>query len=97
MGFFIIESMNFAQLLNRFRQRLIWVFPLLLGFTLAICLSFYIPASSLERTEILWDSWGVPHIYGKTQRDSSGIWLGADAESWRLDSTAVWSSTGTSG
>jgi len=70
MGFFIIESMNFAQLLNRFRQRLIWVFPLLLGFTLAICLSFYIPASSLERTEILWDRWGVPHIYGK---DTQGL------------------------
>ncbi|HEY9891944.1 MAG TPA: acylase [Candidatus Sericytochromatia bacterium] len=62
--------MNFAQLLNRFRQRLIWVFPLLLGFTLAICLSFYIPASSLERTEILWDRWGVPHIYGK---DTQGL------------------------
>ena len=70
MDFFIIKSMNFAQLLNRFRQRLIWVFPLLLGFTLAICLSFYIPASSLERTEILWDRWGVPHIYGK---DTQGL------------------------
>ncbi len=70
MGFFIIENMNFSQRFNLFRQRLIWVFPLLFGFILAICLSQNIPASSLERTEILWDSWGVPHIYGK---DTQGL------------------------
>lgn len=58
--------MNFAQLLNSdLKQRLIWVFSILLGFILAVCLSFYIPASSLAQTEMLWDRWGVPHIYGK--------------------------------
>jgi len=28
------------------------------------------PAAGLERTEILWDSWGVPHVYG---RDAEGL------------------------
>ncbi len=28
------------------------------------------PAAGLERTEILWDSWGVPHLYGK---DAEGL------------------------
>jgi len=61
--------MTFAQMLNRVYQRLTWV-PLLLGFILTVCLSFYIPASGLAQTEILWDSWGVPHVYGK---DATGI------------------------
>ena len=28
------------------------------------------PAAGLESTEILWDSWGVPHVYGK---DAEGL------------------------
>ncbi|MGB5962942.1 MAG: acylase [Coleofasciculaceae cyanobacterium] len=56
-------------MLNRVNQRLSWVL-LLLGFIFAVCLSFYIPESGLAQTEILWDSWGVPHIYGK---DATGI------------------------
>ena len=60
-----------APMLNsRFKQRLLWFFPLLLGFVLAVFLSLYIPAAGLARTEILWDSWGVPHIYGK---DAEGL------------------------
>ncbi|WP_414644284.1 acylase, partial [Allocoleopsis sp.] len=27
------------------------------------------PAAGLDRTEILWDTWGVPHIYGKSDRE----------------------------
>ncbi|MGC1394750.1 MAG: acylase, partial [Coleofasciculaceae cyanobacterium] len=57
-------------MLNRVNQRLSWVL-LLLGFIFAVCLSFYIPEESgLAQTEILWDSWGVPHIYGK---EATGI------------------------
>jgi acyl-homoserine-lactone acylase len=58
-----------AQILNCVNKRLSWV-ALLLGFILAVCLSFCIPASGLAQTEILWDSWGVPHIYGK---DATGV------------------------
>lgn len=52
------------------KQRLFWLLSLLLGFVLAGTFSLYIPATGLERTEILWDSWGVPHIYGK---DAKGL------------------------
>lgn len=54
----------------RFRQRLLSFFPLLLCFLLAVFLSVRNPAAGLERTEILWDTWGVPHIYGK---DAEGL------------------------
>lgn len=62
--------MIFAQLLNHFKQRLIWVVLLLLGLIIAVLLSTYNPAIGLAQTEILWDQWGVPHIYGK---DNSGL------------------------
>src|SRR4028119_975700 len=54
----------------RFRQRLLWFLPLLLCFVLALLLSVRNLAAGLERTEILWDSWGVPHVYGK---DAEGL------------------------
>ncbi len=63
--------MTFAQRFKRFNrvnQSLTWV-SLLLGFILAVCLSFYIPASGFAATEILWDSWGVPHIYAKDAKE----------------------------
>lgn len=60
--------MTFAQRFNRVNQSLTWV-SLLLGFILAVCLSFYIPASGFAVTEILWDSWGVPHIYAKDAKE----------------------------
>ena len=52
------------------RQRLFWFLPLLLCFVLALLVSLRNPAAGSERTEILWDSWGVPHIYGK---DAEGL------------------------
>jgi acyl-homoserine-lactone acylase len=54
----------------RFQQRLVWFFFLLLCFVLAFFMSVRNPAAGLERTEILWDSWGVPHVYGK---DAEGL------------------------
>lgn len=54
----------------RLRQKFLWLFLLLLGCVLALFLSFRNPAIGSERTEILWDSWGVPHIYGK---DAEGL------------------------
>ncbi|HEY9610453.1 penicillin acylase family protein, partial [Allocoleopsis sp.] len=54
---------------NRFRQRLLWIFPFLLCLALALFVSICNPAAGLDRTEILWDTWGVPHIYGKSDRE----------------------------
>ena len=67
----IDESMTFARMRSpRFRQRLLSFLPLLLCFVLALLLSVRNLAASPERTEILWDSWGVPHVYGK---DAEGL------------------------
>jgi len=52
------------------RQRLFWFLPLLLCVVLALLVSLRHPAAGSERTEILWDSWGVPHIYAK---DAEGL------------------------
>ncbi len=51
------------------RQRILWIFPLLLCFVLALLVSIRNPAVGSERTEILWDTWGVPHIYGKNAQE----------------------------
>ncbi len=53
----------------RFQRRLFWFFPLLLCFVLALAVSIRNPAIGSVRTEILWDTWGVPHIYGKNTQE----------------------------
>ncbi|HEY9744510.1 MAG TPA: acylase, partial [Coleofasciculaceae cyanobacterium] len=63
--------MIFAKVRSaRFKQRLFWFLPLLLCCVLTLLLSVRNPATGSNRTEILWDSWGVPHIYGK---DAQGL------------------------
>lgn len=42
----------------------------LLSFSLCLFLGIYRPVAGIEQTEILWDTWGVPHIYAK---DSEGL------------------------
>ena len=54
----------------RFRQRFFRLFLLLFCGVLVLLLNIRNPAAGSERTEILWDSWGVPHIYGK---DAKGL------------------------
>jgi acyl-homoserine-lactone acylase len=48
------------------RQRLLWIFSLLFCLVLVLVVSIRNPAAGSDRTEILWDTWGVPHIYGKS-------------------------------
>ena len=48
------------------RQRLLWILPLLFCLVLVLVVSIRNPAAGSDRTEILWDTWGVPHIYGKS-------------------------------
>ncbi len=40
-------------------------FLFLLSLILALFLAIATPGIGIDKTEILWDSWGVPHIYGK--------------------------------
>jgi acyl-homoserine lactone acylase PvdQ len=61
--------MTFARIRPlRLRQQFLWFFLLLLSCVLALFFSLRNPAIGSERTEILWDSWGVPHIYGKMRK-----------------------------
>jgi acyl-homoserine-lactone acylase len=53
----------------RVRKRLLWIIPLLVGLVMALLASIRNPATGLVRTEILWDTWGVPHIYAKSNRE----------------------------
>jgi acyl-homoserine-lactone acylase len=54
----------------RSQPRSLWLFGLLLCFLLTLLVAVRNPASGLGQTEILWDSWGVPHVYG---RDAEGL------------------------
>jgi acyl-homoserine-lactone acylase len=54
----------------KFKRQFFKFFPLLLSSVLVLFLSVSAPITGSERTEILWDSWGVPHVYGK---DAAGL------------------------
>jgi acyl-homoserine-lactone acylase len=50
---------------SSFKRKLFRLFSLILGFLFVLLASIYSPAAELKNTEILWDTYGVPHIYGK--------------------------------
>ncbi|MBW4575241.1 MAG: acylase [Aphanothece sp. CMT-3BRIN-NPC111] len=58
--------MFFKQLHSaRLRHRSSQIFLLILSFVFALVIGFYSPALGQKSTELLWDTYGVPHIYGK--------------------------------
>lgn len=64
---------RFGQLnycLPTYTMPLYKTFLLLLSLVIALLLSTCTSVSQTNQTEILWDSWGVPHIYGK---DAEGL------------------------
>jgi acyl-homoserine-lactone acylase len=48
-----------------FTKKLSRVLTLLLGFAFVLLAGTYSPVAGQQHTEILWDTYGVPHIYGK--------------------------------
>ncbi len=54
----------------KFKSQPLKLFLFLLSLVLASILSLSTPLFGSDRTEILWDTWGVPHIYGK---DTQGL------------------------
>ncbi|WP_254921459.1 acylase [Nodularia sp. NIES-3585] len=54
-----------ADFLSVFKRRQFRFLPLIISFTLAIVMASYGGVISAGSTEILWDTYGVPHIYGK--------------------------------
>lgn len=47
------------------KRKLFQLFSLLFSFIVALLVGVHHPATAQNRTEILWDTYGVPHIYGK--------------------------------
>jgi len=56
--------------MTHFNLKRRWLLGLLLCIVVALSFTLRNPAISYQRTEILWDTWGVPHIYGK---DTEGL------------------------
>ena len=48
-------------------------FALLLSTLLLIVVVFNLPGASANQTEILWDDWGIPHVFGK---DTTALFKG---------------------
>ena len=51
--------------MRKFKKRLSIPLIVLISIILGLFLGMYRPVAGGERTEILWDTWGVPHIYGR--------------------------------
>lgn len=54
---------------NRWQGYRFRLLALLLGFVFVLMSGIYSPAAELKPTEILWDTYGIPHIYGKNQAE----------------------------
>lgn len=62
------SSTRFA--LRVFKGKTFRLLPLILGFIFALFVGLYSSAQVPRSTEILWDTYGVPHIYGKDARSA---------------------------
>lgn len=51
-----------------FKRKLSQVLTLLLGFVFVFLAGTYSPVAGQHNTEILWDTYGVPHIFGKNSQ-----------------------------
>jgi len=49
--------------------RLAAIILFLLSLAFVVFSGIYRPFTEIKRTEILWDNWGVPHVYGKDAKD----------------------------
>lgn len=62
------SSTRFA--LRVFKGKTFRLLPLILGFIFALFVGIHSSAQVPRSTEILWDTYGVPHIYGKDARSA---------------------------
>jgi len=61
--------------LARLRRRSL-LFPLLLSFVFVLLVGMFSPAAVQQSTEILWDTYGVPHIFGRIRLASPMLLVG---------------------
>ncbi|MDZ8079235.1 MAG: acylase [Nostoc sp. DcaGUA01] len=62
--------MRFDILLKVYRRKSIRVLPLILSLILVLFMGSQTIATPTKSTEILWDTYGVPHIYGKDDQSA---------------------------
>lgn len=62
------SSTRFA--LRVFKGKTFRLLPLILGFIFALVVGLHSSAQVPRSTEILWDTYGIPHIYGKDARSA---------------------------
>ncbi|MBH8571732.1 acylase [Nostocaceae cyanobacterium CENA369] len=62
--------MRINILLRVYKRKLIQVLPLILSLILVLVVGSHTIAVPTKSTEILWDTYGVPHIYGKDNQSA---------------------------
>jgi acyl-homoserine-lactone acylase len=62
--------MRINSLLKVYKRKSIRVLPLILSLILVLCVGSGTMAVPTKSTEILWDTYGVPHIYGKDNQSA---------------------------
>lgn len=66
----MVVLMRFDILLKVYRRKSIRVLPLILSLILVLFMGSQTIATPTKSTEILWDTYGVPHIYGKDDQSA---------------------------
>ncbi|BAY73735.1 peptidase S45, penicillin amidase [Nostoc linckia NIES-25] len=66
----MVVLMRFDILPKTYRRKSIRVFPLILSLILVLFIGSQTIATPTKSTEILWDTYGVPHIYGKNDQSA---------------------------
>jgi acyl-homoserine-lactone acylase len=61
----MVVLMKFDILSKSYKRKSIRVLPLILSFILVLFIGSQSIATPTKSTEILWDTYGIPHIYGK--------------------------------
>ncbi|MHC5823396.1 MAG: penicillin acylase family protein, partial [Nostoc sp.] len=62
--------MRIDSLLRAYKRKSIRVLPLILSLILVLFVGSRTIAVPTKSTEILWDTYGVPHIYGKDDQSA---------------------------
>ncbi|YAG16385.1 acylase [Nostoc sp. DSM 114161] len=66
----MVVLMRFDILPKSYRRKSIRVLPLILSLILVLFIGSQTIATPTKSTEILWDTYGIPHIYGKNDQSA---------------------------
>ena len=68
-------------------KKKVWILLLVLGFLLALLVGKQSWRSSPTTTEILWDTYGIPHIYAQNEKDAFTVlgYVHAQDRLWQME------------